>query len=121
MLNPIIKKVVSTLLILGVFVAAYSLLPKHTNTEASNLSTLAETKHLEQEKVIQQRLFEDFEDAFVKQYTPPINCGNLENETQSIDCINHLIEAKQAFKQEFIKSRGLPKDTFEGHQLSYKE
>lgn len=120
MFNPSIKKVVSTLLIFGAIIAAYFLLPKTTNTETSNLLTHAETKHLEQEKVIQQRLYEDFEDAFVKQYTPPINCEILENKTQSIECINHQIEAKQAFKHEFIKLRGLPKDTFQGDQLSFK-
>ncbi len=121
MFNPLIKKALSVSLAFGILIATYSLFSKETNTSPENLLLHANTKHLEQEKVIQQRLSEEFEKAFIKQYTPPINCENFEYEISSVECDNHLIKAKQAFRQEFIKLRGLPKDTFEHQQFSFAD
>ncbi len=81
----------------------------------------AEAKHLEQEKIIKQRLNEEFENAFLKQYTLPVGCENWENESHMVRCTNHQIKAKQAFKQEFIEKRGLPKDTFDHPQLDFTD
>ena len=81
----------------------------------------AKTKHLEQEKVIKQRLSEKFENAFLKQYTPPVGCEDWQNKPHMANCTRHKSKAKQAYKQEFIQRHGLPKGTFDHQQLSFQD
>ena len=66
---------------------------------------------------VKQKLMEDFEQAFLKQYTPPLGCQDLELKIKPKQCIEHLKQSKNDFKQQFIKNRGLPKDTFEELKL----
>lgn len=128
-----VKSLQYALLVFGVIIATYSLYSTRIETknplassQSSQQTSLTaidsaeDNRNRAQEKIIHQRLYEDFENAFFKQYTPPLNCENLEYSSQSPDCTNHLIEAKEAFKQEYIKTRGLPKDAFGPHQLSYR-
>ena len=68
---------------------------------------------------VRQKLINDFEIAFLKQYTPLIGCEELDSEVKSAECRNHLEQAKNNFKQQFIKNRGLPKNTFEELKLSF--
>jgi hypothetical protein len=68
---------------------------------------------------VRQKLINDFENAFLKQYTPLVGCEELDIENKSTECRNHLEHAKNEFKQQFIKSRGLPKNTFEEIKLSF--
>jgi len=144
MTHPIIKLLLPWFLIIGALFVAYYLFsqrPSVTNdklhtqsqaieeqpqqgkkqTEKQQSMAQAEAKHLEQGKVIKQRLLEEFENAFFKQYTPPIGCENWNNESHMVRCTSHQIKAKQEFKQEFIKKRGLPKDTFDQPQLSFTD
>ena len=68
---------------------------------------------------VRQKLINDFEIAFLKQYTPLVGCEELDSEDKSATCRNHLEQAKNNFKQQFIKTRGLPKNTFEELKLSF--
>ncbi len=68
---------------------------------------------------VRQKLINDFEIAFLKQYTPLVGCEELDSENKSNECRNHLEQAKNEFKQQFIKTRGLPKNTFEEIKLSF--
>lgn len=68
---------------------------------------------------VKQKLAEDFETAFLKQYTPLIGCEDLNNLSKSSKCSQHIKQAKHDFKQQFIKNRGLPKETFEDLKLSF--
>ena len=70
---------------------------------------------------VRQKLINDFEIAFLKQYTPLVGCEVLDSENKSTECRNHLEQAKNEFKQQFIKSRGLPKNTFEELKLSFTD
>ncbi len=108
-----------------------SLLPyiQSTNESSSNINNETidnkisadnKAKHLAQHQHIQQQLYKDFENAFTKQYTPPIECINQENYDLSTECTKHLYEAKQIFRQEYIKIRGLPKNALDILQFSYK-
>lgn len=92
----------------------------HSNKQVKTqpLHAQSEDKHLEQEMIIKLRLLEEFENDFLKQYTPPVGCEDWQNDTYMAKCINHQMKAKQEFKQEFIKKRGLPKDTFDYPKLS---
>ena len=67
---------------------------------------------------VRQKLINDFEIAFLKQYTPPAGCNVLESNINSNQCNQHLIQARNEFKQYFITTRGLPRNTFEVLKLS---
>ena len=142
MSNLIIKLLIPTVLLVGIFITTYSIFSIRSGTENQHPTTQlqprqeqlsdiqqnseehqtlvqTESDHLEQEKIIKKRLLEEFEDAFLKQYTPPVGCENWANESHMVRCTNHQIKAKQAYQEEFIKKRGLPKDTFDHPQLSF--
>lgn len=144
MTHPIIKLLLPWALIIGGLITAYYLISQRGSSTKEDLLTrsqaiqeqsqqlmkqtekqqaLAQTeaRHLEQEKIIKQRLTEEFENAFLKQYTPPVGCENWENDSHMVRCTNHQIKAKQEFKQEFIEKRGLPKDTFDDPQISFTD
>ncbi len=70
---------------------------------------------------LRKKLLNDFETAFLKQYTPIIGCEALDNDVKSAKCNHHLEQYKNEFKQQFIKKRGLPKNTFEELKLSFVE
>lgn len=70
---------------------------------------------------VRQKLINDFEIAFLRQYTPLIGCEELDSENKSAECRNHLEQAKNNFKQQFIKNRGLPKNTFQELRLSFND
>ncbi len=70
---------------------------------------------------VRQKLINDFEIAFLKQYTPLVGCEELDSENKSATCRNHLEQSKNNFKQQFIKTRGLPKNTFEELKLSFTD
>lgn len=70
---------------------------------------------------LKQKLVKDFQVAFLKQYTALLGCEDMLGEPKTQECIEHLKYAKQEFKQQFIKNRGLPKNTFEDLKLSYNE
>ncbi len=70
---------------------------------------------------VRQKLINDFEIAFLKQYTPLVGCEELDSEDKSATCRNHLEQAKNNFKQQFIKTRGLPINTFEELKLSFTD
>jgi|GEM_PF-2868051 len=70
---------------------------------------------------VKQKLANDFEAAFFKQYTPPVGCELHSEDNQSALCQQHMQQAKNSFKEDFIKNRGLPKDTFEELKLSFRE
>lgn len=91
--------------------------PQQPNQSFAN----TETKHIKQEKVIKQRVIEDFENAFLKQYTAPVGCEGWENDSDIARCTNHQLKAKQAFKQDYIKTRGLPKNTFDYQKFSFRD
>ncbi len=79
-----------------------------------------ETQDLQQQ-ALKQKLVADFENAFLKQYTPIIGCEEIHSKNQPAKCIRHLEQAKNEFKEQFIKTRGLPKDAFEELKLSQVE
>ena len=134
------KLLISIVLIIGIFISAYSLVSlqtgtqnqlaphqvkqelsvqKHKDTIDSQELTKPETEHLQQEEVIKKRLLEEFENAFIKQYTPPLGCENWQSDSHMVRCTNHKINAKKDFQQEFIEKRGLPKNTFDHPRLSF--
>lgn len=71
-----------------------------------------------QELALKQKLVADFENAFLKQYTPLIGCEEIHSKNPTAKCIRHLEQAKNEFKEQFIKTRGLPKNVFEELKLS---
>jgi len=93
---------------------------RNLNAESQKITVSQELSIDHQEFTVKQKLADDFEVAFLKQYTPPVGCEVLNEERQSADCNQHLNQAKNAFKADFIKNRGLPKDTFENLKLSLK-
>jgi hypothetical protein len=70
---------------------------------------------------LKQKLIKDFEIAFLKQYTPLLGCEDMLGKPKNQECIEYHKHAKQEFKQQFIKNRGLPKNTFEDLKLSINE
>lgn len=85
-------------------------------TDELDLEVIAQTN---QEISLKQKLVEDFETAFFKQYTPPVGCEVLLEKNKSVECKQHLHQAKNEYKADFIKYRGLPKNTFEELKLSF--
>lgn len=79
---------------------------------------MSNQKQQQQENTIKQKLAEDFENAFIKQYTPLVGCEDLYKNEPELKCELHLEKAKNQFKDEYIKDRGLPKNTFEELKLS---
>ena len=70
---------------------------------------------------VKQKLINDFEIAFLKQYTSSLGCEELDNEFKTATCRQHFEQAKYSFQKQFIKNRGLPPDTFEALKLSFAD
>ena len=87
-------------------------------TVTHNLVSQSAEEHVEQDTIIRLRLLEEFENDFLKQYTAPVGCEDWQNDTYMATCMNHKVKAKREFRQEFIKKRGLPKNTFDFPTLS---
>ena len=84
-------------------------------------NAITEKETEQQDNVLKQKLADDFEIAFLKQYTPLVGCEDFHIQKPSSKCSQHLEQAKNDFKDEFIKNRGLPKHTFEELKLSFIE
>ncbi len=93
---------------------------EYNNNHGGNNQQAFETNELRLSKDTQitQNILQDFEKAFLKQYTPLLGCEDISNSSRSSVCNRHLEKAKNEFKLEFIQRRGLPKDTFTKIQLS---
>jgi len=119
------KKILPLILVVFVFSLGFYLSSNRINpAEQANLSTENNLSENQTDKIdysVKQKLADDFEIAFLKQYTPIVGCEDLELEVKTKECIQHLEQAKNNFKQQFIKNRGLPKGTFEDLKLSYTE
>ena len=106
-----------------IFLLGFYLSSQRTQlAEQTNLSTQNNYSANQVDKIdysVKQKLADDFEIAFLKQYTPLIGCEDLDKATESNKCREHIEQAKNDFKQQFIKSRGLPKETFEDLKLSF--
>ncbi len=112
---------VITLFLLGFY---FSTQHEKTTSLKNNLSqndTYRENPVDNDDFSIRQKLLNDFETAFLKQYTPLVGCNALDEDINSAKCIRHLEQSKNDFKQQFIKNRGLPKNTFEELKLSLVE
>ena len=70
---------------------------------------------------VKEKLINDFEVAFLKQYTPSLGCEELDYEFKTTICRQHIEQAKYSFQKQFIKNRGLPPDTFEELKLSFAD
>ena len=118
------NKLFPTLLaIIALFITSFYLSSNRiTDSDLINTQLLAsDKKQNQQESSVKQKIEDDFENAFIKQYTPLIGCEDLFAESPDARCELHLEEAKNQFKDEFIKERGLPKNTFEEIKLSFAE
>ena len=115
---------VKTILILTtastLFISSFYLSSLRTQSDplVTSQNFVSNQKQAHQENALKQKLITDFEKAFVKQYTPLVGCEDLFAENQAAKCRIHLEQAKNEFKNEFIKNRGLPKNTFEDLKLS---
>jgi len=116
------KKALLWIFVIAIFSLGFYLSSQRINhSNQSNLSTQQNISENQAEKIdysVKQKLVDDFENAFLKQYTPLIGCEDLDLEMKTGKCIQHLEQAKNDFKQQFIKNRGLPKETFEDLKLS---
>lgn len=117
------KKVLSWFLVIITFSLGFYLSSHRINTtDQTNFFTQNNLSENQADKIdysVKQKLADDFENAFLKQYTPVIGCEDLELEVKLDKCIQHLEQAKNDFKQQFIKNRGLPIGTFEDLKLSF--
>lgn len=93
-----------------------------TRGNTQKISSLDQTSldvpSIKQESNIKQNILQEFDNAFLKQYTPLLGCEDISNESKSDTCNLHLEQEKNDFKLEFIQRRGLPKDTFKNLHLS---
>ena len=125
MMNHTAKNILPWIIIICIFIFGYFLFSnqKHQteSTQLSSENNVIDKKLDHQELALKQKLIDDFENAFLKQYTPLIGCEEFHIENQSNKCNQHLEKAKHDFKDEFIKSRGLPKNTFEELELGQVE
>ena len=119
------KKIIPWVIAIIVFLLGFYLTTQRQllveNRNLTMVEPSAKADHDHQELALKQKLIDDFENAFLKQYTPILGCEEILNENQSAECSQHLEQAKNDFKEEFIKNRGLPKNTFEELKLSFVE
>ncbi|MEJ2115913.1 MAG: hypothetical protein P8X88_07705 [Gammaproteobacteria bacterium] len=95
---------------------------KYANELTVSLDDNAAEKILDDKDYsVRQKLINDFEIAFLKQYTPLVGCEVFESGIISSKCSQHLIQAKYEFKKQFVTTRGLPKNTFEKLELSFAD
>ena len=120
--QTITNKLLFWIAIILIFLFSFYLSSQRTQpVEQNNFSTQNNHSLNQANKIdysVKQKLADDFEIAFLKQYTPIIGCEDIENAAKSKKCSQHIEQAKNDFKQQFIKNRGLPKETFEDLKLS---
>lgn len=112
--------------VIALFVFGYYLSTQHQKPIANHITSANNdvpkgSQIDDKDYSVRQKLIQDFEVAFLKQYTSPVGCGVLDNKVKSAKCSQHLEESKNDFKHQFIKNRGLPKNTFEELRLSFVE
>jgi len=127
-MNILLKKLPYLIALISVFATFYFFSSQRVShskdTEKDNLQTYAtqladsDKANVEKNRYITEGLIQDFENAFLKQYTPLLGCEDITDENMSATCSRHLAAAKNEFQQEFIQRRGLPKDTFTEQHLS---
>lgn len=124
-MNSLFKKPAYLVAMIVVFTAAYIIstqrLNSHSLTEDTNHQITASNQavlDVDTDTQITQNVLQDFEDSFLKQYTPLVGCEDIYSETNSNECNIHLENSKNEFKQEYIQRRGLPIDAFATIQLS---
>ncbi|MEM7401413.1 MAG: hypothetical protein AAF304_05625 [Pseudomonadota bacterium] len=105
---------------IALFIGGFYLssLRKQSDVTVTSQNLASNEKQAHQENALKEKLVTDFEKAFIKQYTPLVGCEDLFAENQTTKCRMHREDAKNEFKNEFIKNRGLPKNTFEDLKLS---
>ena len=118
-----VKTIIILITASALFVGGFYLSSLRSNSDPTitSQSLASNENHAQQEVALKQKLVTDFEKAFIKQYTPLIGCEDLFAKNQTDNCRMHLENAKNEFKNEFIKNRGLPKTTFEDLKLSLVE
>ena len=124
-MNQTAKKILPlTIVIIAITFGLYLNTQSQHSGEATKSSVTekaaSETQDL-QDQALKQKLVADFENAFLKQYTPLVGCEEIHSKNLPAKCIRHLAQAKNEFKEQFIKTRGLPKDAFEELKLSQVE
>lgn len=122
----IIKFILPWTIIIALFVFGFYLSTQHERPIANHMTTVfndtANKSQIDDKDIsVRKKLINDFEIAFLKQYTPLLGCKVLDNEVNPDKCDRHLEQAKNDFKQQFIKNRGLPKNTFDELKLSFLE
>jgi len=124
MKQTVTKILIPWITVIALFIFGFYLSSEH-NTSSVNIvaqqNNHSENQLDDKDYSVRQKLINDFEIAFLKQYTPLIGCEVLDNEVKSAECRNHSEQAKNNFKQQFIKNRGLPKNTFEELKLSFTD
>ena len=125
MKRTITKTLTPSIAVIALFTFGYylssDLITPSGNHSASLQNDSSESQLDDKDYSVRQKLINDFEIAFLKQYTPKIGCKVLDSEVKTTECSLDLEQAKNGFKQQFIKNRGLPKDTFEELKLSFIE
>jgi len=123
MKRTITKTLTPWITVIALFIFGYYLSSNRTTPSnkhiASILNDSSGSQLDDKDYSVRQKLINNFEMDFLKQYTPIIGCKVLDSEVKSAECSQHLEQAKNDFKQQFIKNRGLPKDTFEELKLSF--
>ena len=125
MKQTIYKTLLPWLTVIAIFIFGYYISPKSTVPSVNHITSLqiepSERQLDDKDFSVIQKLINDFEIDFLKQYTPLIGCEELDNDVKSAECRQHLVQAKNDFKQQFIKNRGLPKNTFEELKLGFTD
>ena len=125
MKRTITKTLTPWITVIALFIFGYYLSSHRTTSSDNHIASLqndsSESQLDDKYYSVRQKLINDFEMAFLKQYTPIIGCKMLDSEVKTAECSQHLEQAKNDFKQQFIKNRGLPKNTFEELKLSFVE
>lgn len=120
-----LKSVLPWILVVIAFMIGFHLSsqrdPLTENTTLKQQKIYAENKLDDKDTSVRQKLLDDFEIAFLKQYTPLIGCEALDDHVKTSECSQHIEQAKNDFKQQFIKNRGLPKNTFEELKVSFAD
>ena len=124
MKQMITKTLIPWITVIVIFIFGFYL-SSQRSTNSINIvaqqNDLSENQLDDKDYSVRQKLINDFEIAFLKQYTPLVGCEELDSENKSATCRNHLEQSKNNFKQQFIKTRGLPKNTFEELKLSFSD
>jgi len=125
MKRAITKTLIPWITIIIVFMFGFYLSSQRSEHDETQVASVqnnsSENQFGDKDYSVKQKLINDFEIAFLKQYTPLVGCEELNSEVKTAACSQHLEQAKYGFQQQFIKSRGLPNDTFEELKLSFAD